>query len=384
MRALDLFVTIALSLSASAHDDSRLQRKDIVPEDAVNGLGISNRDLAVVSTSNTSDADSLNMNSKRALDDPHPVVSVKEDIIPLTMLNGLFAITITIDADSISRVVLDTGANTTWVQRTNRRHALNDSPFRSMGLVELRGGRANGVVTVDKVPAKEMGFRTVRDKIPGGYAGGLALDRSRISWPNYIRHHGKTYPVFSIYSPNQYHAEFHLGPVPSRGSLQKMQWYTLNPNKRQWTLDNAHIKVNGLSLGTISTIMHTGVQYIYGSEKQVREVYQKLGSCRQLDGLWMIRCNRRQTAATFSWDKTNFPIRDFLVGGDKSVLNEMDYCQGVIRPHHSIPDNTFVLGTGFFYGKNIAFGKQNTLGIMLTDYTVGNKKYSQKLKTKPQ
>ncbi|KAK2460084.1 hypothetical protein APHAL10511_007918 [Amanita phalloides] len=365
MRVLHLFVTITLSISTSAYDDSRPQRKDIVPENAVDGLGISNRDLAVVSTSNASDANSLNMNGKRALGDPHLVAPrpTRVENIPLIISGGRFTKDITIDAHHISGLaVLDTGSTTTWIQGTSHKYSPDPSPFHSMGFFELHGGKANGVVTMDEVPAIEMEFRTVQGKTPDHYTGGLALDRSRISWPNYINH-DEIYPVFSFHCRDPYHAEFNLGPVSST-LVNQMEWYEFNPKKRQWTLDGARIKVKGISVGGIvSTIMDTGVEYIYGSEKRVAQVYRELGG-HYSGGFWMIHCNREQPV-TFSWGRTRFPIHDFLVdGGRFEVPKGAKSCKGVIRPHASIPDNTIVLGTGFFYGKRIAFGK--SMGIMLT------------------
>ncbi|KAK2460083.1 hypothetical protein APHAL10511_007917 [Amanita phalloides] len=362
MRAL-LFVTIALSLSASASDDSRLQRKDIVPENAENDLGISNRDLAVFSTSNASDANSLNMISKRTVDQLQRPTKV--EIIPLTISKGRFTTDITIDAHHISGLAfLDTGSGTTWVRKTNRRNALNDSPFKSMGFNEFHGGRASGVVTVNKVPAKEMEFRTVRDdvKTASDYAGGLALDRSSTSWLSHIDH-DKIYPVISFYSTSQHHAEFHLGAIPPT-LVHQMKWYKLKPKVNQWELDDARIKVHGLVEGVISTIMDTGTHYIYGSKTQVEKMYTKLKWHRHSDGSWITHCDDRKQPVTFSWGRTNFPIHDFLVEDESVKVDGVKYCKGVIQPHDSIPENTVRLGTGFFFGKRIVFGKH--MGIMVT------------------
>ncbi|KAK2460085.1 hypothetical protein APHAL10511_007919 [Amanita phalloides] len=89
MHALHLLVTTVLSLFTTAYDDAR---RGVAPGTALDGLGISNRDLAVVSTSNTSDANSLNRNSKRALGDPRLAVRREDSMetIPLTVSKGRF------------------------------------------------------------------------------------------------------------------------------------------------------------------------------------------------------------------------------------------------------------------------------------------------------
>ncbi|KAK2460086.1 hypothetical protein APHAL10511_007920, partial [Amanita phalloides] len=102
--------------------------------------------------------------------------------------------------------------------------------------------------------------------------------------------------------------------------------------------------------------MDTGVRYIYGSASEVAKVYQRLKGARFLDRHWRVPCDE-QPQVSFSWGKADLPIHDFFAGALRSVVGGTEYCSGMIRPHGRLPANTFVLGTGFFYGKYTAFGK---------------------------
>ncbi|KAK2459726.1 hypothetical protein APHAL10511_008260 [Amanita phalloides] len=155
MPAVHLFLTIALSLSATAYDASKLRRRDIVP---VDNVGLSNRDLSLLLRANTSDANSLNMNSERALDDHRLArrrtihdkgLQAKSGTVELTVDRGLFTGTAIFYSDEhvphpfhskpVSGVVFDTGSNTTWALSETDITRLATFDFKSMGTLELSG-----------------------------------------------------------------------------------------------------------------------------------------------------------------------------------------------------------------------------------------------------
>ncbi|KAK2462678.1 hypothetical protein APHAL10511_005294 [Amanita phalloides] len=362
MRTLHLFLTIALSLSTTAYDDSRLQRRLIVP---VNGLGISNRDLSVFPRSNTSDSYSLD-NIKRALDDHRLVRRVSSGIVKLTMNMGRPTGTVSFSGESVAIVLFDTGSSITWAKLSAIPSSTSITFATMGGLFKLQGYKAKGTVKLRKGLTSQMEFAKVSGKTPNNYAGGIALDRSRISWSNSLVNHIP--PHFAFYSLGPNHIEFDFGGFDTQ-HYHNIEWYHVSPHDKKWTIDDAHIKIDGEAsqVEGISTIINTGVRYIYGSANEVAKVYQKLEG-RHLDGFWTLPCDK-PPVVSFSWGKTDFPIHDYLVDGKSSEVGGRKYCRGAIRPHRRVPDNQFVLGITFVYGKYAAFdGVHNVMGFTLIQH----------------
>ncbi|KAK2462695.1 hypothetical protein APHAL10511_005311 [Amanita phalloides] len=132
MRMMHLFLTITLSLSATAHDDLGLQRRVVAP---VDNRGTFNGDLSTLPISNTSYANSLNVNSKRRLEKDPPNGAGP---MFLNVDRGRFTKTVKFNGMDVESVVFNTGSSVTWA-RFNDSRSRTSFTFQALGSLRLRG-----------------------------------------------------------------------------------------------------------------------------------------------------------------------------------------------------------------------------------------------------